>query len=291
MNITCIWHGHNTLGESPLWDHRENALFWVDIYGCQLHRLRVEDGSYHSWTMPDKITSIGLKQGGGLVATFKSALVAIELPSGKITWLNELLKNADNLRFNEGKCDRQGRYWAGTMDIQGKEPTGVLYQFDHKAQAIARDADFAISNGIGWSPDNHTMYFTDTIARKIFQYDFDPESGCLSNRRLFATTPTDAGLPDGLAVDSQGDLWSAHSYGWRITRYAPDGSIKEVIPMPISRPTSCCFGGKNLNILYVTSARGNLSEADLLRGPDAGGLFAMTTEVTGISETCYTYKS
>jgi sugar lactone lactonase YvrE len=290
MKIACIWHGHNILGESPIWDHRENALFWVDINGCQLHRLTVENGSHHSWDMPDKLTSIGLKQGGGLVATLKSALVAIELPSGKITWLNELLKDTENLRFNEGKCDRQGRYWAATMDIHGKAPTGVLYQFDHKARETKRDANFAISNGIGWSPDNKIMYFTDTVARKIFQYDFDPQSGSVANRRLFTTTPVDAGLPDGLAVDSHGYLWSAHSYGWRITRYAPDGEIARVIPMPISRPTSCCFGGKNLNILYVTSARGNLSDADLQQGPDSGGVFAINTEVTGIPEVCYTYK-
>ncbi len=290
MKVTCTWHSHNILGESPIWDHRENTLYWVDIYGCQLHGLSIDSNTHQSWDMPDKLTSIGLKDGGGLIATLRTGLVEIALPSGEITPLNNLLQDTENLRFNEGKCDRQGRYWAGTMDMKGKDPTGVLYQFDQNATAIARDAGFAISNGIGWSPDNKTMYFTDTIARKIFQYDFDPATGNLSNRRLFVTTAEDAGLPDGLTVDSQGFLWSAHSYGWRITRYAPDGQIAEVINMPISRPTSCCFGGKNLDILYITSARGNLTELDLQRGPDAGGIFSITTQTTGIPEACYIYK-
>lgn len=287
MNITCIWNGHNTLGEGPLWDHRKGVLYWVDIEASELHCLNPVSKQHQSWNLPSNPGCIGLCDKGGLVAALRKSLVLIELPKGNMTLLASPLENRDDLRFNDGKCDRAGRFWVGTCDVLENVPIGGLYRLNSLGRVDLMDHGFTVSNGIGWSPDNKTMYFTDSPARVIYKYEFDAQHGEISNRQLFVSIAKGAGYPDGLTVDREGFVWSAHWDGFRITRYAPDGHIERVIEMPVQRPTSCCFGGENLTTLFVTSARRDLDEIALAKGPNAGSVFAIETDVTGIPEPLY----
>jgi sugar lactone lactonase YvrE len=188
-------------------------------------------------------------------------------------------------RFNDGKVDRRGRLWAGTIDRQTAKPTGSLYRLDADLLVTRMETGLICSNGLGWSPDDKIMYFTDSMVRTIWQYDFDAASGTIDNRRVFAKLAEDDGVPDGLTVDAEGFVWSAVWDGWRIVRYAPDGAIDRQIIMPVQRPSSCMFGGPGLRTLYVTSACADLRASDLLRGPLAGALFAIEPGVAGLPET------
>lgn len=288
MHITCLVDGRNIIGEGPLWHPQEQAIYWVDILGSKLHRFDALTKQHQYWPMPEMITSIVLHKENGLMATSRAGFAHITLPSGELKLLNPVLHDHEQrLRFNDGKCDRQGRYWAGTMDMQATATIGALYCLEGSGKATQADMGFILSNGLGWSPDNTVMYFTDSIAQTIYQYDFNPKEGKITNKRIFAVVPKEAGVPDGLAVDSEGYIWSAHWDGWRITRYHPSGKIDRKVDLPTRRPTSCCFGGKDFNMLYITSARFDLNEEDLKQDLQAGGLFAMETDVLGLPEAFY----
>lgn len=287
MQIKCIWDQPSQLGEGPLWHPGEQALYWVDIVEATLHRLDVRTGEHRSWLMPTEIGCIGLRAKGGLVAALKYGFASIELPSGKVSYINEPITEQDGVMFNDGKCDRRGRFWAGTKDIKESDPKGAVYRLDSNGKSHKMIERFTVTNGFGWNLDNTLLYVCDSPARKIYCYDFDQATGEITNQRPFATVPEDAGYPDGLTVDSKGYLWSAHWDGWRITRYDPEGNIDQVIPMPVQRPTSCCFGGSDLSTLYVTSARVRLSEAELAKGPLAGSLFAIDVMAQGVAEPAF----
>ena len=189
-------------------------------------------------------------------------------------------------RFNDGKCDPQGRFWCGTFhdypDPKQRQPVAALYRLEpdlryHKVVDGVRG-----SNGIGWSPDGRTMYYTDTPTFRIDAFDFDPETGSVANRRVFARVSEGVGRPDGLTVDAEGFVWSAHFDGWRITRYTPSGSVDGTLHMPVQHVTSCAFGGPDLRTLYITSATEDLSPEQLKQQPFAGGVFAYRPGVTGL---------
>ncbi len=287
MTITCIWDGHNTLGESPVWDHRGHVLYWIDIEESKLHGLDPKTSQHKSWGLPAKPGSIGLNQSGGLVAALNKGFAFIDLPSGYVTLATQPIADREDLKFNDGKCDRQGRFWAGTSDINETSPIGGLYRFGEDGKAVKMDQGFTVANGLGWNLDNTIMYFTDSPERIIYQYDFEAKTGNISNRRPFVKVSEEAGFPDGLTVDSEGYIWSAHWDGWRITRYSPQGKIDRIIKMPVQRPSSVCFGGPNLDILYVTSAIKYMSPHELAKGPQAGNLFAIETGVKGLPEPMY----
>ncbi len=287
MQIKCIFEQRNILAESPLWHPHEQALYWIDIPKCELHKLVLNSNQHQSWQMPMEIGCIGLHHKGGLIATLRTGFAHVELPNGKITMLNEPIKNRDDVMFNDGKCDRRGRFWAGTKDVKEEQPLGSIYCLAKDNVCYEITKGFTVSNGIAWSPDNKIMYLCDSPTGHIYQYDFAANSGTISNQQIFATVPTNAGFPDGLTVDSEGCLWSAHWNGWRITRYQPDGRIDLIIPMPVPHVTSCCFGGSDLQTLYVTSAGRGLSSAELAQAPQAGYLFAIKTSIRGMVEPAY----
>jgi sugar lactone lactonase YvrE len=185
-------------------------------------------------------------------------------------------------RFNDGKCDRNGRFWAGTMGTINGKPAGALYRFDADHSLHTMHHDISVSNGLGWSPDNRIMYYADSPTYNIYAYDFEPETGTMSNERVFAHHKV--GFPDGLTVDAEGYVWSARWDGWQVIRFAPDGSIDQVVEMPVQRPTSCVFGGSDLRQLYVTTATTGLSEADLARQPLAGSVLVLDAGVSGLPE-------
>ncbi len=287
MDIKCSWDGQNILGESPLWDHRNNLLYWVDIDQRTLHQLEPSTGDHQSWTFLKKPCCLGLREQGGLISAFSKGFALIELPSGNLTLLEQPLIQHDDVMFNDGKCDRQGCFWAGSKDIDEISPTGKLFRLDPQGNIQTISSGFIVSNGLGWNLDNTIMYFTDSPSRKIYRYDFDSKHGTISAQRIFAKISQDAGFPDGLTVDSEGYIWSAHWDGWRVTRYAPDGTVDRTLQMPVSQPTSCCFGGPELKTLFITSAKRGLTEDQVKQQPQAGGLFAIETDVQGCAEPLY----
>lgn len=287
MEVNCIVKTPSILGECPLWHPIEEALYWVDIVKPAVHRWDPNTQEQKTWPMPSQIGCIALRAKGGLVATLETAFVAIEMPTGKITVLNDPLKGNDSVIFNDGHCDQQGRFWAGTKDLKEISPIATLYRLDPDASCHKMAEGFTVANGIAWSPDNTKLYICDSPERVIYQYDYSLKNGSIDNRRIFAKVPEEAGYPDGLAIDAEGYIWNAHWNGWRITRYAPNGSIDTVIPMPVKRPTDCCFGGPNLTRLYVTSASYRLSAKELQDNPLAGAVFAIETDIQGHPQTGY----
>ncbi len=282
--VTCIFEASSKLGESPLWHPHENALYWVDIEGCLLHCLNPPTGVHRQWSMPSEIGCIGLASRSGLVAALRDSFVHIHLPSGEVALIDTPLTAEQGVMFNDGKCDRAGRFWAGTKDLLEQSDIGSLYYLDSERQCTESITGFAVSNGIAWSPDNTTFYICNSPAKVIYQYDFDLATAALSNRRVFATLPADAGYPDGLTVDSEGCIWNAHWDGFRITRYLPNGKIDNVIEMPVQRPTSCCFGGVDLTTLFVTSASTRMTAEELEKSPLSGAVFAIDVGIKGIPE-------
>ncbi|MGH6960465.1 MAG: SMP-30/gluconolactonase/LRE family protein, partial [Dongiaceae bacterium] len=186
-------------------------------------------------------------------------------------------------RFNDGRCDRQGRFWVGTMHHTTRAPEGVLYRLDRRRELVGRQSAICIPNSLAWSPDGNTMYFADSLLYAIFAYDYDTASGEMGRKRVFARTQA-PGFPDGSTVDAEGYLWNAEFNSWRVVRYAPDGRVDRRIEMPAQRPTCCAFGGANLDVLYVTTASWQLSADEHRAQPLAGALLALDVGVRGIPE-------
>jgi sugar lactone lactonase YvrE len=270
----------NTLGEGPVWCPQAQALWWIDVSTPSLWRLAAA-GRLDSWPLPKPPGTFALLQDGSVLIAFRSGLARFEL-GAPLRWLDlPALALADD-RFNDGKVDRAGRFWIGTMDRALTRPVGRLYRMNGLQRIDEIDAGFPLSNGIAWSPDNRAMYFAETYEQRIYCYDFDVATGQASNRRVLVQLS--AGHPDGLTVDAEGGIWCALFEAGRIDRYRPDGSLDRSLDTPVSRPTSCMFGGQELHTLYVTTARHGLSDAQLAAEPWTGGVIAIDVAERGIPE-------
>ena len=282
VEAACIVDCRNVLGEGALWCALESRLWWIDISSPSLWSWLPATNKVEHWPLPKPPGSFALRKNGGFLFAFRNGLATLDRPGGELRWV-EGLELGDE-RFNDGKTDRAGRFWAGTMDRRLGSPIGRLYRVDATLRAQPVDKGFTISNGIGWSPDDRVMYFTDTPSRRIYRYDFDRASGDVSNRRVFVEVAPGHGGPDGMTVDAEGFLWSAQFDRWCINRYAPEGKLERSIRLPVQRATTCMFGGPDLSILYVTSARMDLTEAQLAEQPHAGGVFALDVGARGLPE-------
>ncbi|MDX8515222.1 SMP-30/gluconolactonase/LRE family protein [Mesorhizobium captivum] len=278
-----VYASKDKLGEVPVWDVAEQALYWVDIEGCLLRRLDHASGRVDEWTLPERICSFALREQGGLICALASGLVFFDPATGRIGWIARPEAHIARNRFNEGKCDRQGRFWVGSMDDRLSEHTGALYRVDADLTITQVETGIGISNSLVWSPDEKTFYFADTMDRAICAYDFDRETGGVSRKRLFASTKA-PGSPDGSTIDAEGYLWNAEWDGWRLVRYAPDGLVDRVVELPVQKPTSCMFGGPDLKTLFVTSAIWDLTGEALAAQPMAGSLLAVELDVPGLPE-------
>lgn len=255
------------LGECPIWDERMSALWWVDIHGPALRRYDPQSGELKSFAMPEAPGSIALRRAGGLLVALESGLYLLGTEQPKL--LAKPKAHQAGLRFNDGRCDRAGRFWVGTLAEPDFPPKGVLYRIEPDGRASAMRSGIRVPNSIAWSPDGRTMYFADSPRHKIWAFDYDAESGEPSNERLFATPFP--GFPDGSCVDAEGCVWNAEWGGSRVVRYTPAGALDRVIEVPAKNPTCCCFGGLRLDTLYITSA-------------DGAGLFAFRPGVRGLAE-------
>lgn len=268
------------LGEGPWWSVEEEVLFWVDIWGRKLRRCALDGSRYREWALPSDV--------GFAVPSVRPDLVVVGLASG-LHVLNlatsELSEAAEpfpgeGLRINDGKTDRAGRLWFGTIREDGEEAGGHLYRYDAGGLHVVRSGVMA-SNGLAWSPDDTLFYYDDSATRRIDRYSFDPARGVLGEREDFALDPEEF-TPDGLTVDVEGCVWSPKWDGSRVVRYAPDGSTDRVYRLPVRRPTSCAFVGKDLDVLAVTSATSD--EDGAVGAALAGSVFLLDVGVRGIPE-------
>jgi sugar lactone lactonase YvrE len=281
MTLNLAFNSNCFLGESPVWSPRDNSIYFVDIKKLLISRFCIADGFFESIATPSEIGCIVLKQGGGIVAAMQSGLAFVDFAIQEYSFFCIIDGDIPTNRPNDGKCDSAGRLWIATMDNNEVSSTGRLWRISSEAAPNIVDSNFVVGNGVDWSPDSKKMYFTDSVNRTIYAYDFDLASGAISNKKIFVKISESDGFPDGLIVDNQGFIWSAHWDGWRITRYAPDGSVDMVVRLPVPRPTSLAFGGDNLSSLFITSASYGLSYAELMKAPLSGSLFVYDSPVSG----------
>ena len=271
------------LGESPIWDGREGALYWIDGRKPNINRFDPATARNHAVTSAEPVHAIALTRGHRLLCAFEASLGLIDCETGALQALVSLIEGVED-NLNDGACDRAGRFWVGSKARDWVKPVGVLFRYDPDGTVHRLDEGFQLSNGLGWSPDDRTMYFIDSAPREIYAYDFDLAGGGVKNRRRLVRIAEEHGLPDGMTVDAEGFLWVAQWSGGRVVRYDPDGKIERMIPMPVQRPTSVAFGGPDLTTLFITSGTMRMSEAELSAEPQAGHLFALETEVQGLPE-------
>jgi L-arabinonolactonase len=274
----------NRLGEGPMWNGREQALYWVDALAPAIHRLD-RHGGLRTWPMPRPIGSFVFRQSGGLIGALKNGFCAIDLASGAVDEILDPEPDRPENLLNDGKCDRRGRYWCGSRNGALTDPTGRLFRLDPDFSCRAMDEGFIVSNGIAWSPDDRVMYFADSRAETVFAYGFDLGDGAISDRRVFFSTKDIEGRCDGATVDAEGFYWCALVHGGAVARIDPKGRLDRLIPMPVKHVTMCSFGGPKLDVLYVTSAASMLPDAERAAQPLAGALFAVQgLGATGLPE-------
>jgi sugar lactone lactonase YvrE len=284
MPVTCVLDLHQQLGEGPVWDEAASCLWWVDIKGPAVHRYDPATGAHASFPFPQPVGSLALRPDGTLLVAHKTALVAFDPERSGVTTLLELEPGMPGNRLNDGRCDRAGRFWVGTMAMGERAPTGTLWRFATDRTATAMRQGVRIPNSTAFSPDGRTMYFADTADGRILAFDYDPETGTPSNERTFAALDSAPGRPDGSTVDADGCLWNARYGGGCVARYAPDGRVDRIVELPVSQPTCPAFGGPGLGTLYVTSAAQNLTAAQLAAEPLAGALLAIEPGARGLPE-------
>lgn len=281
-NVEHVLAVQNLLGESPLWSVEEQCVYWVDQLGETLHRYDPATGDHTAQHLGVLVGAIGFRERGGFVVATKNGFATWD--GEALAYIGDPEADKPGSWFNDGKVDRQGRFWAGTMGSEG--PHNALYRLDPDGSIHTMETGVVVSNGIGWSPDDTTMYYHDTLANKVYAYDFDAASGAIANQRIFVDTTDEIGIPDGLTVDRDGFVWSVRTVGGYINRYDPDGTLERSIKMPVSYTTSCIFGGPNLDTLYITSLRTDLyaSADEIAAQPQLGDLFRLPVAAVGLPE-------
>jgi sugar lactone lactonase YvrE len=290
MQAELIVDARNAVGESPVWVPQENALYWVDIANGGLQRWSADTGHVHAWKTPEMLACIARHSGGGWVAGMESGFFHLH-PHSDGSLDSERLASVEHrradMRLNDGRCDRQGRFWAGSMVLNMglSAPEGRLYRYGAgQSGVIAAQLDgFIVPNGLGFSPDGTTMYLSDSHpdVQLIWAFDYDTDTGTPSNRRVFVDMNHFPGRPDGAAVDAEGFYWICANDAGLIHRFAPDGRLDFSLEVPVKKPTMCAFGGSRMDTLFVTSIRpGDDHDPHSL----AGGVFALNPNVKGLAE-------
>jgi D-xylonolactonase len=280
--VECIADVHAVLGEAPAWVARETALYWLDIKGFKIFRLD-DRGEISEWPTPMRVGSIVPRRSGAFIGGTEDGIAAIDPEANRFDILFNPEADQPANRFNDGKLDRQGRFWAGTMDKAEKAKTGALYRIDPDLSCHRIDQGYQVTNGPAFSPDGKIMYHNDSARQVTYLYDIGAD-GSATNRRVFLQFKEGEGHPDGMTVDADGCLWVCLWDGWAVRRYSPKGEWLETVRMPVARPTSCAFGGRDLDRLYISSASIGLDEEARKMQPKAGGLFMITPGVRGLED-------
>ena len=280
-----VVRGENKLGEGIVWSPAHHEAQWTDIHGKAFWSFNPSTGSARSVALPERLACFAPLGGSRLLAGFASGLARFDHASGDRDEIAAIEADLPTTRLNDGKLDRRGRLVFGTMDESKDErPIGRVWSYDGAAPRVLFEG-VRISNSIAFSPDGQRMYFADTPQRVIWRYDYDNDSGEISNRQVFVEVAAAHGYPDGSTVDADGCLWNAEWGGGRVTRYTPEGAIDRIVSLPCSQVTCCAFGDANLSTLFITSARGGLDETKLKAEPEAGAMFAVDVGVKGLADT------
>jgi sugar lactone lactonase YvrE len=277
------------LGEGPCWDKEAKLLYWVDIIENNVHIFDPLLNRNRTIPALGNPSAVVPRKSGGVVLAMNRSFYALDLQTDQPTFLAGPPDEPTSNRFNDGKCDAMGRFWAGTMPFKGSDPTGSVYCLDVDLTVRHMFGKVRCSNGIAWSPDNTTMYYIDTPTKQVVAFDYHLASGMITNKRVVVSIPDGEGIPDGMTIDSEGMLWVAQWEGYKVSRWDPrDGTRLQVVPVPVARVTSCTFGGDQLDELYITTARIGLDENELVKQPHAGGVFKIKTNVRGVEN--YPFK-
>jgi sugar lactone lactonase YvrE len=279
----------NRLGETPIWEPVENALYWVDWGGLPTCRLLPGTGEFSTYPTSVPVTSLARRASGGWVAIAQDGIYGWEPKTNEYKPIHGRANpSRPEIIFNDAAVDQRGRLLVGTVNMQDPFlPEGMLCRLDPDGSYHELDAGYATANGIGFSLDSRTVYVADQRKWEIIALDYDLASGTTSNRRIFASIPKEEGQPDGLIVDAEGFIWNAHQGGWKLTRYDPDGKIERQIRFPVQNVISLAFGGKELDVLYVTTSCWGFTDDDRKAQPWAGDLFCVETGVKGLVEPAF----
>ncbi|WP_419913747.1 SMP-30/gluconolactonase/LRE family protein [Hoeflea sp.] len=278
---TCIWRTEAELGEGVRYDPASNEVWWVDILGQQIFCLNLSTGGKQTWPTPETVGCTFAARNGEVLALFRRSVVRLDRSSGSFETVVEFADEPEQNRFNDGVVAPDGSLWVSSMDFDFTEPTGCLYRVAADLTIEKKADGYIVANGPAFSADGRTMYVNETMKGEIHRFDHDPQIGSISNKSLFVTFDEGDGLPDGICVDANGDLWAAVVTGGCVRRYGPDGSMREAIKLPSPIVTSVGIGGENLDVLYVTTGR-ILMEPDVLAAhPLSGSLFSISGAAPG----------
>lgn len=281
-DLECVLPWGAQLGEAPVWHPAEQRLYWVDILHPAVYRFDPQTGLNETCAPGKLISAVLPRREGGLMAATQDGIEALDFTTGHLSPFADPEKGLVENRLNDAKVGPGGAIWVGSMRLDASKPSGGLFRVSSHGAVERKESEITVSNGLGWSPDNATFYFVDTVPGVIFAYDSEPGTGALHNRRVFAQIPQSEGRPDGLTIDRDGGVWCAIWDGWCLHRYLPDGTLDRMIDMPVPRPTSLSFGGPDMATLFVTSARTRLPASTLSEAPLSGGLFAFRPGETGL---------
>jgi sugar lactone lactonase YvrE len=279
-NLELVLDAKARLGEGPIWHAQKRLLYWVDIENSLLHVYDPESGNDRTINVGQRVGTVVPRKRGGVMVAVEKGFAALDLDSGTVMPIADPESHTGN-RFNDGKCDPAGRFWAGTM---GPKKSANVYRLDPDLTVHKMIEGVGCSNGIAWSLDHKTMYYIDTTAECVVAYDYDNDTGQISNKRVSVPIPsTDHGWPDGMTLDAEGMLWIGMWDGWSVKRWNPEsGKLLETLKLPAARVTACAFGGPGFGTLYITTAWTGLSDAERAKQPQAGGLFKCRPGVPGI---------
>jgi sugar lactone lactonase YvrE len=279
--VELVLDARADLGEGPRWDSAQQRLLWVDIMRGRVHAFTPSTGACRNVAVGRPVGALACCRDGSLVLAVAGGFARLDLDSETFEMQAAVEADRPQDRMNDGACDSAGRFWAGTMALDEGPGAGALYRLDPDLTVHTMLTGVTISNGLDWSLDGRRMYYVDSPTRRIDVFDFDAATGSIANRRTFASVPADAGVPDGLTVDAAGFVWLALWGGAALRRFAPDGTLERVVPLPVTHPTSCAFGGAALDELYITTARRPLTAEEKARQPQAGGVFRVRPGVAG----------
>jgi sugar lactone lactonase YvrE len=282
--LSCVLDIKASLGECPVWSADDHVLYWVDINAPSLNRFDPATGLNTAWPMPESIGCVALRARGGFVAALRGGFWFIDREGKLERKLVEAPYDPAHHRFNDGRADARGRFWAGSMNEKRDATTAKLYRLDPDLRLTAVIDDITVSNGLAFSPDGRTLYHTSTPTQTVHAYDFDATAGAIANRRVLKRFTAEGEFPDGAAVDRDGCYWSALYRGGKVVRISPQGALLAEYALPAQCPTMCAFGGPDLKTLYVTSARQRRDPEELARLPQSGGIFAMRVDTPGLPE-------
>ncbi len=284
--VEHILEVRNVIGEGPVWYSQEGSLYWVNfIEQYQVLRFSPQTRRLEVFETGMPVMALGIRRAGGFIAATAKGISTWDTNRKTFEPLCDPLAGRVGYRFNDAATDFLGRFWVGTLnDANPKGPDGELFCVQGDGSYRLMDKNITVANGIGWSPDRKVMYFTDSFRYSIYAYDYAAGTGTISNRKTFVQTSPDGGIPDGLTVDSEGFVWSAYCGGWKVVRYSPEGKVDREYRLPVANPTSCAFGGKRLDELYITSASLGLSKQQKEQYPQSGDLFCLKAGVPGMDE-------